>query len=215
MALSAQSQLAMLAEINAEAIPLGERAAALARTLGDRRDARARADQCRHARCSAAPSMSAAAPCWRRRSRSPSRRHDDTPRARMINLATATLVAPPRRPARSRRHRARDASSPLERELDGYLQYMLGVRANLLLLRGDWPASETDARASLAFGEQPFVSLCPTLIALGRLQSRRGDPEADRDARRGLARRDGDRRAPAPGSRSPPPAPRTSGSTAT
>ena len=32
------------------------------------------------------------------------------------------------------------------------------------------------------------MSLCPALIALGRLQSRRGDPEAARHARRGVAR---------------------------
>ena len=42
-----------------------------------------------------------------------------------------------------------------ERELDGYVQYALGVRANLRLHRGDWPAAEADARASLALGEQP------------------------------------------------------------
>ena len=38
--------------------------------------------------------------------------------------------------------------------------------------------AEADARASLALGEQPGVSLCPALFALGRLQARRGDPEA-------------------------------------
>ena len=50
--------------------------------------------------------------------------------------------------------------------------------ANLHLHHGDWPAAEADARASLALGEQRGVSLCPALVSLGRLQARRGDPEA-------------------------------------
>ena len=44
--------------------------------------------------------------------------------------------------------------------------------------RGRWPAAEEDARASLALGEQPGVSLCPALLALGRLQARRGEAAA-------------------------------------
>jgi DNA-binding CsgD family transcriptional regulator len=52
------------------------------------------------------------------------------------------------------------------------------VRSNLRLMIGQWAGAEEDARASLALGEQPGVSLCPALIALGRLQARRGDPAA-------------------------------------
>ena len=58
------------------------------------------------------------------------------------------------------------------------MQYLLGVRAGLRLLRGDWRAAEADAHAALELGEQPGVSLCPALIVLGRLRARRGDPEA-------------------------------------
>jgi DNA-binding CsgD family transcriptional regulator len=65
-----------------------------------------------------------------------------------------------------------------ERELEGYVQYMLGVRSNLRLLRGAWRAAEADARASLGMGEQFGVSQCPALIVIGRLQARRGAAEA-------------------------------------
>jgi DNA-binding CsgD family transcriptional regulator len=65
-----------------------------------------------------------------------------------------------------------------ERELDGYTQYMLGVRSALRLARGEWPGAESDARASLELGEQPGVSLCPALMTVGRLQALRGEPGA-------------------------------------
>ena len=73
---------------------------------------------------------------------------------------------------------ARALAFAQERDLDGYVQYLLGARANLRAFRGEWPAAEADARASLALGEHRGVSLCPALIALGRLQARRGDLEA-------------------------------------
>ena len=41
-----------------------------------------------------------------------------------------------------------------ERELDGYVQYLLGVRATLRLCGGAWPEAEADAHASIALGEQ-------------------------------------------------------------
>src|SRR5215218_309688 len=65
-----------------------------------------------------------------------------------------------------------------EHELGGYLQYALGVRAMLRLLRGDWAGAEADAHASLEGGQYPGISLCPALVALGSLQARRGDANA-------------------------------------
>jgi DNA-binding CsgD family transcriptional regulator len=65
-----------------------------------------------------------------------------------------------------------------EHELGGYLQYALGVRAMLRVLRGNWAAAEADAHASLERGKYPGISLCPALVALGTLQARRGDPAA-------------------------------------
>ena len=82
-----------------------------------------------------------------------------TPPARSSTSPPGTLDAPPRRPARRRRHRARAARSPRERELDGYVQYMLGVRANLRLLRGEWADGRGRrarvARAGRAARRQP------------------------------------------------------------
>ena len=54
------------------------------------------------------------------------------------------------------------------------MQYLLGVRAHLRLFRGAWAEAEADAHASLAFGEDTGVSLCPGLIVLDLLM-----PELD------------------------------------
>ena len=52
------------------------------------------------------------------------------------------------------------------------------MRATLRVRRGEWRAAEADARESLAMGEQFGVSQCPSLLVLGRLAARRGDPSA-------------------------------------
>ena len=52
------------------------------------------------------------------------------------------------------------------------------MRGILRLQRGRWPEAEADARASLALGKHPGVSVCPALLTIGRLQARRGDPDA-------------------------------------
>jgi DNA-binding CsgD family transcriptional regulator len=177
MALSGQSQLAMLAERNDEAIALGTRAAALARRIDDR-------ETLAHALTNVGTALSVHAQAERGRelleeafALAVEAGEDDHAARALVNLATATLVRR-RDDPRAGGDLDRALGFATERELDGYAQYMLGVRANLLLLRGDWRAAERDARASIALGEQRGVSLCPALIALGRLQSRRGDPEA-------------------------------------
>jgi DNA-binding CsgD family transcriptional regulator len=102
--------------------------------------------------------------------------HDDAARA-LVCLAAGTMLRK-RGDARAVDDIGRALRFAREHELDGYVQYMLGARANLRLLRGDWAGCETDALESLALGEQPGVSLCPALIALGMLQARRGDAAA-------------------------------------
>jgi DNA-binding CsgD family transcriptional regulator/tetratricopeptide (TPR) repeat protein len=177
MALSGRSQLAMLAERNDEAIALGTRAAGLARRLGDR-------ETVAHALTNVGTALAGGPEHERGRALleeafalAAGAGEDDHAARALVNLATTTLVR--------RRDDPRvigDVDRALEfareRELDGYVQYLLGARANVRLLCGDWPAAEADARAALELGTQPGVSVCPALVALGRLQARRGDAEA-------------------------------------
>ena len=177
MALSGQAQLATNADRSAEAIALGTRAIDLARALGDEATlahalinvGTVRVGRTEHERgrtqLEEAHALAVAAG-----------EHDHAARA-LVNLSTATLLREPG-DARAPRDLERGLAYAREYDLGGYEQYLLGVRANLRLLHGAWPASEADARASLELGQQFGVSLCPALVALGQLQSRRGEPEA-------------------------------------
>ncbi len=177
MALSARSQLAMLAERGEEAVALGTRAVELARRLGDD-------ETVAHALTNVGTVLVGGAENERGRALleeahalAAARGAEDHAARALVNLATATLIRR-REDPRGAGDVERALRFARERELDGYEQYMLGVRANLRLLLGRWDAAEADARASLALGEHQGVSLCPALIVLGRLQARRGDPEA-------------------------------------
>jgi tetratricopeptide (TPR) repeat protein len=174
MALSARSQLAMLAERHEEAISLGRRAEELARRVGDR-------ETVTHALTNVGTTYVQLGD-----ERGPGLLeeafglaledgHDDHAARALVNLATGTITR--RRDDPSVPHYIERALRfARERELEGYMQYLLGVRANLWLLRGEWDRAQADARASIAFGEETGVSLCPALFVLGRLQARRGDP---------------------------------------
>ena len=201
----------MLHERHDEAIALGERAAALARALGDD-------ETLAHALTNVGTSLIGGADHERGRALLEEAHriavaigHDEHAGRALVNLATRTFARrrdDPRIPDDIERALA----FVRDHELDGYHQYMLGVRANLQPVRRDWPAAEADARASLALGEQPGVSLCPALIALGRLQSRRGDPEAAATLDEAWRVAVADRRAAAPRAASPARAPSTPGS---
>jgi DNA-binding CsgD family transcriptional regulator/tetratricopeptide (TPR) repeat protein len=69
----------------------------------------------------------------------------------------------------------------VEHDLGGNAQYMLGMRARLRLDQGDWVGAEQDARAALAELEQRRQGprAVDALEALGLLQARRGDPDAN------------------------------------
>ena len=177
MALSGQAQLAMTADRGVEAIALGTRAIELARRLGDRATlahaltnvgtVRVGRAEHEHGREQLEEAFELAVAAGE---------HDHAARA-LVNLTTATLL---RRPddARAGADLERGLAFAREHDLEGYEQYLLGVRANLRLLHGAWPAAESDARASLGLGDQFVVSVCPALVALGQLQSRRAEPDA-------------------------------------
>ena len=177
MALSGRSQLAMLAERKEEAIALGTRAVHLARRLDDRETvahgltnvgtALLGGDEHERGRALLEEAHALAAGAGA----------DDHAARALVNLATSTMVR-----RRDDTRAPADVERALEfartRELDGYVQYLLGARANLRLMTGAWQEAEADARAALELGDQPGVSLCPALVAMGRLQARRGEEAA-------------------------------------
>jgi DNA-binding CsgD family transcriptional regulator len=100
---------------------------------------------------------------------------DDAARA-LVNLSTDSAVM------RDHRHAGQDLDRALAfvqaRELSGYVQHVQGYRAWLRLERGDWAGAERDAREALALPVAGGARVVDCLVPLGRLQARRGDPEA-------------------------------------
>jgi predicted ATPase/DNA-binding CsgD family transcriptional regulator len=177
MALSGRSQLAMNAERDDEAIALGERAAALGRRLGD-------AETIAHALTNVGTALIGRPENERGRALLHEAHElaaraglDDHAARALVNLASCTAVRR-RDDGRVFADLERALAFTRERDLDGYVQYVLGVRACVQLLRGAWVAAEADARAALEHREQTGVTQCPALIALGRLHARRGEPQA-------------------------------------
>ena len=213
MALSTRSQLAMLDQRHEEAIELGTRAERLAREIGDR-------ETVIHALTNVGTTH-----MQRDDERGPrlleeafalaaEDGHDDHAARALVNFATAAVTrrrSDPRIPD----YVERALAYVREHELDGYVQYLLGVRATLRLYRGAWAEAEADARASIAYGEDTGVSLCPALIVhrAPARAARRGGRR--RGARRRLAARGRHRRAPAARARRPRRWPSTRGWRAT
>jgi len=204
MALSGQSQLAMLSDRDAEAIELGTRAIRLGRRLEDR-------ETVAHALTNVGTALIGGADHEQGRALleeafglAVDAGHDDHVARALVNLATTTLVRR-RDDARVVTDFDRALAFARDRDLVGYVQYLLGARACLRVWRGAWPAAEADARASLDLGEHVGVSVCPALIALGRLQARRGEAEASETLqeawRRSVATQEPQRLAPAAAAR--------------
>ncbi len=177
MALSARSQLAMLDERHLEAIEVGDRAIELGRRLGDRAVVA-------HALTNVGTAVLGRVDHERGRAMLEDAHalaveagEDDHATRALVNLATCTLMRRRDDPrVTADLDRALDFAAG--RDLDGYVQYLLGARSHLRLRHGRWAEAEADARASLGMGEHRGVSLCPALIVLGRLQARRGEPGA-------------------------------------
>lgn len=178
MALSVRSQLAMLADDRELAVTLGDRAAALARELGDRPTLAhaltnvgtvlVTSDDAELGRAMLGEAFALACEVG----------EDEHSVRALGNLATITLAQRPGDP-RGEDDLERALAFARARDLDGYVQYLLGHRAALHLQLGRWSMAEADARASIAFGSEAGVSLCPALTTLGRLQARCGDPRAE------------------------------------
>ncbi len=64
------------------------------------------------------------------------------------------------------------------RDLDAIRTYILGWQAAVHLLRGRWDAAEGAAREALSHLRVSAANTLPARLALGRLRTRRGDPEA-------------------------------------
>ena len=204
MALSGQSQLAMLSDRHAEAVALGTRAIRIARRIDDR-------ETVAHALTNVGTTLLGGPEHERGRELleeafglAVAAAHDDHAARALVNLATSSLMRR-RDDPRNIADLDRALEFARERDLVGYMQYLLGVRSNVRVLLGAWPAAEADARSSLELGEQWGVSLCPALLALGRLQARRGDAEAgatlEEAWRRAVATQELQRLAPAAAAR--------------
>ena len=166
----------MFNERHLEAIEVGNRAIDLARRIGDQ-------ETYAHALTNVGTAVLGRVDHERGRSmledahaRAVEAGEDDHAARALVNLATCTLMRR-RDDLRVERDLERAIAFATERDLDGYVQFLLGARAHLRLRRGV-AGAEADAHASMGMGEHRGVSLCPALIVLGRLQSRRGEPEA-------------------------------------
>jgi DNA-binding CsgD family transcriptional regulator len=177
MALSGSSQLAMLAERHEEAVALGTRAEELARRIGDRETTAHALTNVGTTLLQLEEEQRGFAMLEEAFMLAAEEGYDDHAARALVNQATATLMRR-RDDPRTVGRVDRALRFARERELEGYAQYMLGVRANVRLLLGAWEAAEADAHASIELGEHAGVSLCPALLVIGRLRSRRGDPEA-------------------------------------
>ncbi|WP_030442881.1 ATP-binding protein [Actinoplanes subtropicus] len=66
----------------------------------------------------------------------------------------------------------------LARDLDGYARHLLGHRARVELIRGDWQAADEDVEQSLSGVPMPGAFLVPSMTVRAVLLARRGEPGA-------------------------------------
>lgn len=76
--------------------------------------------------------------------------------------------------AQAAAHLERAVAYAREHDLHDFTRYLIGERATVRLEQGDWTGASADAEQSLDWAG-PNVG---ALVTLGRLQSRRGDPDA-------------------------------------
>ncbi|MGR6920358.1 LuxR C-terminal-related transcriptional regulator [[Actinomadura] parvosata] len=175
MAYSNQSQLHMAAHHLDEAVAWGERATKLADRLGDVAasvHAEINVSTARLVRGEAGATAALRAA------------HERAEAAGLADHAARALVVLATGPVQLAEYgvAARALEEALAyaagRNLDGYVQYLLGVRAVVRVEGCDWDGALADAEASLALAVKGGVARFPALLARGRILAARGDAGA-------------------------------------
>ncbi|HEV7961331.1 MAG TPA: AAA family ATPase [Actinoplanes sp.] len=172
------SQLDMLSDREPAAIRLGERARKLAREIGD-------LDTELHALVNIGSARmrigepAGVADLEQAHKTAAAAGMDDHAGRALVNLATLSVEWMDLDAAEERLDRV--LAFTTARDLDGYTRHVLGHRARLLLIRGDWAGAYADAEQALAGSEQPGGALVESLAVRGTIRARRGDPGAQAD----------------------------------
>jgi DNA-binding CsgD family transcriptional regulator len=175
MAYSNRSQLHMLAHELAAAVEWGERARELADRMGDLETSVHASVNVSSAQLLDGDPTAAAAL---------RRAHATAAAAGLIDHAARALVN--RAAAMVERCEYYEAAGALDEalryatahDLDGYVQYLLGIRAIIRLERCEWSAALADAADSLNRSSRIGVAVVPALVARGRILAARGDADA-------------------------------------
>jgi len=175
MAYSNRSQLHMLAGERETAVTWGERARTLADRLGDMETSVHAVINVSSARLMGGDEGAAAALREAHERASSLGLVDHAARA-LVNLATSLVQLAEYEAAVPAVERA--LAYATRQDLDGYVQYLLGVRAGVRLVRCDWTGALADADAALDRPVRAGVAVVPALVARGRIQAARGEPEA-------------------------------------
>ncbi|MBV9493778.1 MAG: AAA family ATPase [Acidobacteria bacterium] len=167
MAYSNKAQLHMLAQEREDAIAWGERAIALAESLGDQ-------EVLAHALNNVGAALDDDEPVERSLRIALDRGLQEHVARAYTNLASANV----RRCdyAASARWLDEGIAWCRDRDLDSWVYYMRAWRARLRLERGEWDDALEDAEAVLAHGAS--IARIPAAAVVGRIRLRRGDPHA-------------------------------------
>jgi DNA-binding CsgD family transcriptional regulator/tetratricopeptide (TPR) repeat protein len=175
MAYSNLSQLHMLAEEIDEAVAWGARARALADRLGDVETSVHAAVNVHTARLHTGDPAALDGLLAEHRRAAAAGLVDHAARA-LVNRASAlTDLRDHARAADAVEHALAYAT---EQDVDGYVQYLHGVRAEIRFARGEWDAALSDVDEALTRPVRVGVAVVPALVTRARIQAARGDEAA-------------------------------------
>ena len=175
MAYSNRSQLHMLAHENDEAVEWGARARALADQMGDLETSIHASINVSAARLNGGDQTAVAALRDAHATASAAGLAEHAARA-LVCVSAAHLLAWEYDACAAVGEEA--LSYALAHDLDGYIQYLLGVRALIRLERCDWDAALVDAEHAIRLANRIGVAAVFPLVATGRILAARGLPEA-------------------------------------